>query len=362
MKILIDDGMQIQVGTGIGKYSLCLYEALKSNSNIEIKLIDYKKSNKCRVIERVRYLKYINSKAFSEIANKNDMVHFTNYAMPFTHKINSKIAVTIHDLVAYMYPDTLPRFYRYFNQYMIKNSLKKADIIFTVSHSVRKEIEKYFPEYVHKVKVTWLGLHKGIRPMEKYPPYNKKELANIDNYPFFLFVSTVEKRKNVGMVLEAFIKLKANVAEAREYKLVIVGRPGYGYNNFVKKVKSSGFENDIIFSGYISDADCNKLYNHAIAYIFPTLYEGFGFSQIECMRCHLPIILSDIPTNREISKEYGEFFDLNNLESLVEKMKLFVYKKYDYNYKNNLADRYIVDFDWNLIANKYFEIYKKYLY
>ena len=226
-------------------------------------------------------------------------------------------------------------------------------MIFTISKSVEKEIVEKFPKVSRRIRTTWLGLYDGICPLDTYPDYENPKLKNIDKSDYFLFISTVEKRKNVSLVLEAFIQLKKTLEKAKNYKIVIVGRPGYGYDEFVEIANQSGYAEDIIFSGYTSDSDCNRLYNHAKAFVFPTIYEGFGFAQIECMKCHLPIILSDIPTNREISREYGEFFDLDRPETLVQKMKLFVNGEYDYQRKNRLADQYIKDFDWKKIVEQY---------
>ena len=356
MKVLIDDGNQIRLGTGIGKYTLYLYRSLK-NSGIDVSLVDQEEMKfTSRTKQRFAYLKKINSNEYQKsIDGKFDVVLYTNYAVPFRRFRNTKIVGCIPDMVSYLFPEKLPFFYRIYNQLMIKNTVKKADLIFTISQSVKKEILNRFPRVNNRLVYTWLGVYDGIQPLKEYIPYENDKLRNIDDYPFFLFVSTVEKRKNVGMVIDAFIKLKEESLNATKYKLVIVGRPGYGYEEFVDKVNASEFKKDVVFSGYTTDSDCNRLYNHARAFVFPTVYEGFGFAQIECMRCHLPIILSDIPTNREISREYGLFFNLNELSTLVEQMSLIVNDEYDHDKYDALADIYIKDFDWDRIALQYCE-------
>lgn len=352
IRILIDDGNQISLGTGIGKYSLYLYKALK-NIGYDVDLVEQNNSTSSRYMDRMRYLFYINSKKYMKQLERYDIVLYTNYTMPFRKNKKTRYAVSIPDMVAFLYPETLPILYRYYNQLMINNSVKKADLIFTISSSVEKEITQKYPNCKHKIHTTWLGIYEGINPLPQYEEYNNPQLKDIDLYDYFLFISTVEKRKNVGLVLKAFINLKQTEKNAEKYKLVIVGRPGYGYDSFVRIANESGFEKDIVFAGYTNDKDCNRLYNHAKAFVFPTIYEGFGFAQIECMKCHLPIILSDIPTNKEISRDYGEFFELDKPNTLVEKMRLFVNNEYDYETKNEIADRYIDDFDWEKIAEQY---------
>lgn len=351
MKILLDDGMQIAVGTGIGKYSMSLYKGLLQN-NVDVQLSDYNPPKRGKMYDRLHYLYYINSSAYQEYIKQFDYVLYTNYAVPFVKNSKTKYSVTIHDLVAFLYPDTLPFMYRYYSQAMIRNACEKADLIFTVSNSARNDIVAKFPKVKNKIHAIWAGLYDDRKPLSEYPPYENCKLTSIDNVPFFLFVSTIEKRKNVGMVIDAFLKLKEGYVEASEYKLVLAGRPGYGYSDFLAKVNASNYAEDVIFAGYVSDSDCNRLYNHAKAFVFPTVYEGFGSAQIECMNCHLPIILSDIPTNREISREYGEYFDLSSTESLVKKMRIFVDNKYNDKEKEGISNIYIKDFDWLILSKK----------
>ena len=360
LKVLMDDGNQINIGTGIGKYSLYLYKALKKQG-LDIELVENKaKSKGSRAFQRLQYILMINSKKYLKtISEKYDIAFYTNYLVPFRRAKGTKYIVTIHDMVAFLYPETLPRFYRYYNRISIRNSIKNADMIMTVSESVKKEILSFFPNAEKKLHYTWEGLYDGIRILNECSPYENEKLSGIDEAPFFLFVSTVEKRKNVGMVIEAFIELKKINPSAKDYKLVIVGRPGFGYEDFVSIVNESGCSSDVIFSGYTSDEDCNRLYNHAKAFVFPTIYEGFGFAQIECMKCHLPIILSDISTNREISRDYGLFFNLNDITSLVRQMGVIVNNEYDYAKFNELADEYVKDFSWDDIAKQYIDYMEK---
>lgn len=352
IKILIDDGNQIKLGTGIGKLSLYLYNAMRE-IGYNVSLVPQMEASAGRLKDRITYLNKINSACYARDLTQYDVVLYTNYAMPYKKNNSTLYVVVIPDMVSFLHPDMLPLMYRYYNQMMIRNSVSRADLVFTISKSVEKEIVHKFPKVADRIRTTWLGLYDGIKPLEKYEDYENQKLRDIDDSDYFLFVSTVEKRKNVGLVLDAFIKLKRVCSSAKNYKIVIVGRPGYGYDEFVDIATKSDYTEDIIFAGYTSDSDCNRLYNHAKAFIFPTVYEGFGFAQIECMRCHLPIILSDIPTNREISREYGEFFELEHPETLVQKMRLLVDDKYDYVEKNKLADQYICSFDWNKIAEQY---------
>lgn len=359
MKILIDDGFQLEIGTGIGQYTKMLIEDLEKK-NEQVEVTNYKFMSKInKNIRRFLYLIYINTiRKINE--HKYDVVHYTNYAVPFTRSRKCINVVTIHDLVAYKFPETLPVFYRIYNQIMIKNSLKKADLVITVSESVKKEIEEIFPQYKDRVEVVYIGVNDAIKNMKNNKAVNVSDKINeIIKSKFFLFVGTIEKRKNVDFIVKAFIKAKNENVEMSQYKLVLAGKPGFGYEEIEEIIKSSEYENDIIATGYVSDDELSLIYKECEAYVFASKYEGFGIPQIECMECETPIILSDIPTNIEISEEYGEYFKLGDEESLIEKFMVFAKNDYDYEYKNQMAREKIKNFDREKLITKIMDLYNK---
>lgn len=354
LKLLVDDGMQIELGTGIGKYSKSIYEALDRRDDVQVDLVSWRPNSSNRTINRIEYLRHINSRQYRDLAENYDAVLYTNYAIPF-RKMPCKVVCCIPDMVSFLYPETLPAPYRLYNKFMIKNSVKNANHILTISRSVMNELVTEFPNQLHKISYTWLGLYEGIGKLEKFIPYSNANLASLTKRQFFLFVSTVEKRKNVGLVLEAFLEFKKR-ASVSNYKIVFAGKIGFGGDEYTEMARQSAFAEDIIFTGYVNDNDLNRLYNEACAFIFPTIYEGFGFAQIECMSVSLPIILSDIPTNREISRDYGIFFDLGDVGSLTNALEQVANDKIDRNHLEELAKGYLPDFNWDKIAEEYVQI------
>ena len=302
MKILIDDGMQIKVGTGIGKYSLYLYETLKKRLDMKdsVELLQFDKGNSSKKQGRLKYLLYINSNSFLRRCGNYDIVHFTNYAMPFRKNKKTKYVVTIHDLASFLHPESVSTTYRIYNQCIIYLAIKKADLILTVSESVKKEIIKKWPKIRDKVRVAYPGLYSEFDKKSVIENYECNLLNRVTKRKFFLFVGTIETRKNLKIVIQAFIRMKEENSQ-NEYKLVLAGRKGFGFEEYEKLINESVYAKDIIVTGYLSSDDVTKLYNEAAAYIFPSVYEGFGSTQLECMVNHLPLILSKIPTNIEVS-------------------------------------------------------------
>ena len=361
LKILIDDGMQIKVGTGIGKYSEYIIKYLKqSGESLSVQPVKYNISSNKRSIERIKYLLYLNSRKFQKECEKYDVVHFTNYAVPFKKSKKTKYVVTIHDLAAFLHPETLPKAYAIYNRFIIRNAMRVADQIITVSESVKKEICKKWPKYADKVNVVYIGAFTEYAKTEsdEIVSYENKQLTLIEPYKFFLFVGTVESRKNIGIIIDSFLDLKKR-GKLKNLKLILAGRPGFGYDKFTEKINKSEYKNSIITTGYLSSSDVKKLYGEALAYIFPSVYEGFGNPQIECMINHVPLICSDIPTNREVSKDYGLFFSLSSKKELEKQMLKMEKGNYDYKKRMKIADIVSSKFNWNKLIYDYISVYKK---
>lgn len=354
MKILIDDGLRIQLGTGIGNYCSHLYRSLEKNKKQGdvFDLIDFKPKASNRKIKRLQYIWYINSRSFRRMALQYDAVHFAGQFMPFKKIPGVKYIVTVHDLTSYIHPETLSPLAAFISKRKIKRIMRDADAILTVSNSVKHEMQEYFPKSANKVTAIYPGNYDNVKRIEEFSQYDNSKIEAIKGTPFFLFVGTIEKRKNVGLIIDAFIKLKDIEPAAKEYKLVLAGRKGFGSDEFEKKANDSAYHEDIVFAGYTTNEDCGRLYSKAAAYIFPTVYEGFGSTQLECMTCNTPLILSDIPTNREVSGDYGMFFSLSEPDTLVQQMKQIVLGEYDVPGHRALAEKYLKKFSWDEIATQ----------
>ena len=159
MKIYIDSCMQANQGTGIGQYTMHLYKNLKEN-NIDVELDNF--VSKTRGFKKYfSYLKHINSNCYINHLKNFDVVHYTSFHMPYRRICGSKTVVTVHDLAFNIHPETMPKSAVLFSKLMMLNTFSKADVILTVSNSVYKEIKKYYPKYINKVKVIYPGIYQN---------------------------------------------------------------------------------------------------------------------------------------------------------------------------------------------------------
>lgn len=352
IKVLIDDGMQIERGTGIGKYSEHLGRALASVGGVKVDYARFDHGGN-RSNARLSYLRHINSGAFRAEAEKHDLCVFTNYAVPF-RRLRTATAVTVHDLAVFDCADTLPPLYLPYGRAMINNAVRRADAVVTVSKTMALDIRSRFPREAAKVAWAWPGIYDHVHVGKAGAPYDDCTLGEVAKAPFFLMVGTVEKRKNVELVIRAFAKFKSESGNGRAWKLVLAGRPGFGFADIEKAARDADLGHDVVFTGYVSDSDCANLYRDARALVFPSVYEGFGSIQNECMSMGLPLVLSDIPTNREVSRDYGVYFELGDVDDLTRALSEASDLKGSERI-SSLAGRYLGDFSWERVARVYLD-------
>ncbi len=353
MKILIDDGLQSRVGTGIGNYAAYLADSLAAMPDTAVTREAFA-ADGSRPRARLAYLSYLASADYRRKLEGFDVVHYANYAMPRRLPKNVISAVTVHDLTAFCHPETLPPAYAAYNRFMVKRAMKKADLIFTVSEAVRAEIAARFPHAAHRVLTVYPGHYSGLTDLAIAKAYESPSLAGLTAGRFFLFVGALEKRKNLGVLIEAFARFRWENPSCHDFKLVLAGREGYGAEAYHSMIKSTPVSGDILCPGYLPTADIAKLYREAAAFVFPSVYEGFGSPQTECMAMGTPMLLGDIPTNREVSGELAAYFpphDSTALAVLLQKVAAGELSAHPH------ASERLAAFTWSAAATAVWEAY-----
>ena len=260
------------------------------------------------------------------------------------------MAVTVHDLTAFSHKKTLPRAYAAYNRLMVRRAMAKADIVFTVSETMRTAIVTRFPEAKDKVLAVYPGHYTDATADATPAAYENEALAGLEKRKFFLFMGTVEKRKNIAELIAAYNLLQKTCPAAKDFALVLAGRRGFGADRVVDLTVNAPDTADIRLPGFVSDTDRQKLLGEAAALVFPSIYEGFGSPQTEAMAAGLPLILSDIPTNREVSGAYGSYYPVGDESALAAQLKKVVCGKITPD--KELAKERLARFDWPQSAQK----------
>jgi glycosyltransferase involved in cell wall biosynthesis len=327
MKIAIDIREAGQGKTGKGWYTFNLVnELLKIDTKNHYLLYTDSDQNpfgshKNAIIKKIEAKSWKwHLKTLKDLQNEKVDLFFapTSYIIPAFLPKSIKSAITVHDLVAFLYPTTHNTKATLIERLTLKRALKKAHIIFAVSENTKKDLLKRFKFLDAANKKIYLTpcapsdfFKKEIKPHELEEVQKKLKLPN--NY--ILAVGTLEPRKNFTTLIKSFVIIKR---KHPEYKLVIVGKKGWKYEQIEQTLKHYKMEKEVIFTGYLSDDELQKVYALATVFVFPSLYEGFGIPPLEAMSCGCPVVSSNVASLPEVVGEAGLLIDPKNAFKMAE--------------------------------------------
>lgn len=226
-----------------------------------------------------------------------DVVLWTNFIANLSAEYKS--IITIHDMAHYYYPQyTVTGFENDLNYKLGEHALM-SDLILCVSENTKRDVINILGIEESKIWVTYNGVSEGFR---RYQDKNKmNDLRSRFTLPerFILFVGTVEPRKNLIKLIEAYQLLHSQYGIKEP--MVIVGGKGWKNEPLYQRIKEMKIDDHIIFTGYVSDDDLPLFYNAATVFAYPSLYEGFGIPVIEAMACGVPVVTSNVSSLPEVA-------------------------------------------------------------
>jgi len=221
--------------------------------------------------------------------------------------------VSVHDL-SYLY---FPNEFLKKDLYQLKNwteyALSKSVQIIAVSKTTKKDIMHEYTIPDNKIEVVYNGYENEIHPLPIPSPHTPHPT------PYFLFIGTIQPRKNLEFLIAAFSFFKKTHPK---FKLILAGKKGWLYDNIFSQVTHLGMQDSIIFLGYITEEEKDNLYKNASAFILPSLYEGFGIPLLEAMAHNCPVLSSFNSSLPEVGGEACLYFDPKSRDDLVEKMNI----------------------------------------
>ncbi|PIR97672.1 MAG: glycosyltransferase family 1 protein [Candidatus Doudnabacteria bacterium CG10_big_fil_rev_8_21_14_0_10_41_10] len=291
---------------------------------------------------------------------KLDVYHSPANIIPFRY--NGKFCVTVHDLAIYRRPDLFPSGQGFSVKYLVPRSINNAAKIIAVSESTKKDVEIFFKVDPKKIKVIYEGVdHDRFVPgdkTEKLPEDLKRKYKISQQY--ILFVGTLEPRKNLIRLLEAYYQLTQKSLEFKDhYQLVLVGSKGWLYDEIFEEVENRNLQNNVVFPGYLVASDLPKLYAHATAFVYPSLYEGFGLPVLEAMASGTPVITSSVSSMPEIAKDAGLLVDPLDVEGLANAMEKIITDKSLQAELSEKGKKRSEKFSWEKCARETLEIYRE---
>lgn len=235
------------------------------------------------------------------------LLHLT-YNAPI--HLSCPFVVTVHDVIFHRYPQYFAPRVRLLLKTLMPISMYRARAVITISEASKQDIVKHYP-FV-KNKIVSIPLAPG--PLVETVPNMQAAQQISGGGDFILAVGTIQPRKNIKRLIEAYIKARVN--DAIQASLIIVGASAWQGSEIQRIAQDSPYKNDIIFAGYLDDATVSALYRTCSIFIYPSLYEGFGLPVIEAMYCGAPVITSNCSSLPEVAGDAAYFIDPYSVDEI----------------------------------------------
>ena len=283
-----------------------------------------------------------------------DVFHSPDYVLPPLRR--GKTLVTIHDLSFLRHPEGAEPNLRGYLCAAVPHSLEKADLILGDSENTRQDIIELFGVRPERVQVVYPGVDQAFRVIEDQQALAAVKEAYSLDYPFILSVGTLEPRKNLIRLLDAYAVLRAG--GDLEHKLVIAGGKGWLYDGIFRRVEELSLQEDVTFLGYLPEEHLPAVYCLSDLLVFPSLYEGFGLPPLEAMACGTPVITSDSSSLPEVVGEAGLMVPPGDAEALADTIRKVLA---DSELREDLVRRGLsraAEFTWHAAGEKLLAIYE----
>lgn len=338
--------------TGIGKYIYYAIENILANDhqnnyilissgwrkkdykhlNFQAKNLAYRHINLPNKVLNLLFYLGIGSKWSKAFSKDLDLLWMPNINF---YQINDNVplVLTIHDLSFLHDREFYSLKRRYWHKMIGINKLvKKSKRIIAVSANTKRDIVRFFPTTEDKIKV----INPGVDKIDLDDKTANQLLADYNiSEKFFVYVGTLEPRKNIYSIIRAFDRLHLDYPEI---SLIIVGGKGWVYKNILKNIHKRNF---VHYLDYIDSPVKNALYYKSMGLVWPSFYEGFGFPPLEALYYKTPLIVSYKTSLPEILRQQALYVDPYNISDIYQSLKTVIddkklveeYKKSAENFK-----------------------------
>lgn len=290
-------------------------------------------------------------------AKHPDLLHVPSFAAPL--RTGTPFVVTVHDVIPFVLPEYRASAAMRANLAVMRRTVRAAKLVIAPSQSAADEIIRVLGIPSEKLRVTHEAADAAYRPGD--PGLARETARRFGIESRYIFnVGGLDVRKNVPLLIEAFARVKALLAEP--VKLVIAGAPHSDnptvFPPLAPVIERFGVRDDVVLTGRVSEADKIALYQGADLYVTPSLHEGFGLTALEAMACGVPAIASNLSSFPEIVGNGGLLVDLD-VDALAAAMRSVLT---DREISENLRERGIrraSEFSWRRTAQLTYDVYRE---
>ncbi len=310
--------------------------------------------NSSRRWQRIAYEHFVLNRYAK--SKQTDILHCPAYILPWNRK-GLNIA-TIHDTIALDFPEYCSTTNRAYFHFALPHSIRKADKIIAVSHTVKNDILRKFSINPDKIVVINHGLANIF--WENLSVQKLSEVRQKYHLPerFILFVGNIEPKKNIPRLIDAYRNLHKH--NDIPHVLVIAGQFAWKYQHVLQKTIKQTI-GKILFLGYIHQSDLPAIYTLADLFVFPSLYEGFGLPPLEAMACGVPTMVSNVGALPEITNGNSLVVDPLSTDAIEIAMYKLIH---DQTLREQLITKgrhHALKFKWNTAWNLTKDLYRSFM-
>lgn len=252
------------------------------------------------------------------LARSLDLLHGLAFALPLACACPA--VVTVHDLSFFRYPEAFRRFNRVYLSWMTRVATRKAARVIAVSESTRQDVLTYCGVAAERVVVVPNGVAAEFHPADPQAAAAFRQRKGLPER-YILFLGTLEPRKNLERLLEAYALLvRGHAAGSAPPALVIAGGRGWFYETIFARAARLGLTERVIFPGFVPADELPWWYRAAELFVYPSLFEGFGLPVLEAMACGVPTITSNVSSLPEVVGDAAVLVAPEDTEALADAM------------------------------------------
>jgi glycosyltransferase involved in cell wall biosynthesis len=243
-----------------------------------------------------------------------DVVHFTNYLAPVLSDV--PYVVSIHDMTLSLIPQHHTFKKRLLTSTLVPTVARRARLVLAPSEATRRDVVRLLRIPPERTRVIPYAPSPRFAPAAGGP--DALEARHRVRPPYFLYVGTLEPRKNMAAALRAFARVAADIPE---HRFVLVGQRGWNCEDVFAEASRPTLKDRVTFLDYVPEDDLPLLYTHATALVYPSLYEGFGFPVVEAMACGAPVLTSRSSSLAEIGEGAALLVDPRDETEMAEGLR-----------------------------------------
>lgn len=298
---------------------------------------------------------------FAKILKKHrlDVFHGPANVLPLTYRGAS--VVTIHDLAIYSHPEWFPGHQGFATKVLVPKSVQKAQTVIAVSRSTKDSLVSRFKTPPEKIHVVYEGVQakvgKDLSVASSWEELNDQ--FSLEGAPYVLFLGTIEPRKNLVRLVQAFNEVLAKNPRLQNHQLIIAGMRGWKYEDVMREISKSPFGHRIKMIGYVSHADKLQLLRNAKLFVFPSLWEGFGLPVVEAMALGTPVVTSSVSSLPEIVGRSAVTVNPESVHAIAKGIASVLTSPARQKKLRTLGKRRAKKFTWETAAEETMKVYMK---